>query len=122
MKKSTKAALYSALIFPGAGLYLLTHYVRGSVFFIPALLAILYIINGFRAVMSELSEKLKLDPYGLLDITRLLHDITASINLHIPLYHQAISLFIVSWIISTISSYFAGKKQETDANQTTITQ
>jgi len=120
MKKSSKAALYSAVIFPGAGLYLLKHYVRGSVFFIPALLAILYIMNGFRAVVNELSEKLKLDPYGLLDVTKLFRDITTSIDLHIPLYHQAISLFIVSWIISIVSSYFAGRKQEIDTSQTTV--
>ncbi|HWV16489.1 MAG TPA: hypothetical protein VN030_13735 [Cellvibrio sp.] len=114
MKKSTKAALYSALIFPGAGLYLLKHYVRGNVFLLPALAAILYVIYGITTVTRELSEKVAQNPNAFLDISKLSSDISASIAVHIPFYHQAISLFVLSWIISTISSYFAGKKQELD--------
>lgn len=120
MKKSSKAALLSALVFPGVGLYLLKLYVRGSIFFIPALLAILYIIHGLGPVTNELSGKLQVNPYELLDSARLSKDIMASIDSHMPFYHQAVSLFIVSWIISIVSSYFAGRKQEIDDSQTTI--
>ena len=119
MKKSNKAALLSALVFPGVGLYFLKLYVRGSAFFIPALLALIYIIHGLGPVTQELSGKLQLNPYELLDSARLSKDITASLDRHIPLYHQATSLFLISWIISIISSYFAGRKQEIDESQTT---
>lgn len=121
MKKSTKAALYSGLIFPGAGLYLLKHYVRGSIFLLPALLAILYIIVGIFAVSRQVSAKIEQSPSFFWDIGRLSSEISASIAIHIPLYHQAISLFVISWVISIISSYFAGKKQELDdAKATTL--
>lgn len=120
MKISTKAALFSGLVFPGTGLYLLKHYIRGSIFFVPALLMVLYIGNGLAAVYSELSTKLNANPQALPDIAKLTSDVQASLMAHLPHYHQAISLFVIAWIISTISSYFAGKKQELAASQTTI--
>lgn len=120
MKKSTKAALFSGLIFPGTGLFLLKHYVRGSIFFIPALLALIYVCSGVSAAMDEVSKKISANPNMLYDIAGLVGNVQASISSHIPLYHQAISLFAFAWIISTISSYFAGKKQELEDKQITV--
>lgn len=120
MKISTKAALFSGLIFPGTGLFLLKHYIRGSVFFVPALLAVLYICKGVSAVINELTATLNANPQALPDVAKLTSDIQASLIVHLPFYNQAISLFVIAWIISTISSYFAGKKQELAASQTTI--
>ena len=114
MKKSTKAALFSTVIFPGVGLYFLKRYLRGSIFFIPALLAILYIIHGISNVMHEVIEKLKLHPSEATNISHLTSTITESINIHLPFYHQAITLFIASWLLSIGSSYFVGKKLETE--------
>lgn len=114
MKKSTKAALFSAVIFPGAGLIFLKRYLRGSIFFIPALLAILYIIHGISDVMHEVIGNLKLHPSEATNIPHLTSTITASIDIHMPFYHQAISFFIASWLLSIGSSYFVGKKQEVD--------
>ena len=112
MKKSTKAALFSAVIFPGAGLYLLKHYVRASIFFVPALIAIIYIVNGINTVVQEVTAKASANPNALLDTSRLSNEILAGIASHMPFYHQATWLFVISWIISIVSSYFAGKRQE----------
>lgn len=120
MKKSTKAALFSGLLFPGTGLYFLKLYVRGSIFFVPALLTIIYIGKGLSAVMDELSAKINANPNIASDLSGLSQSIQVSINNHIPLYDQAIWLFVFAWIISTISSYFAGKKQELADSQATI--
>ncbi len=121
MKKSTKAALYSGLLFPGAGLYFLKHYVRGSVFFIPALVTIVYILNGVTQVMAQFSEQAKSDPTTLLNSQSLFNDITTSLQTHMPLYNQAVTLFLLSWVISTVSSYFAGRKQEMQDSRPEIT-
>lgn len=117
MKKSTKAALYSGLLFPGVGLYFLKYYLRGSVFFIPALLAMVYILKGVAAVSAEFSEQASRNPTAMLYSQTLVNDIMTSLQTHMPLYNQAVSLFMFSWAISTVSSYFAGKKQELQDNQ-----
>lgn len=118
MKISTKAALFSGLIFPGTGLYLLKHYIRGSIFFVPALLTMLYLGNGLVVVFKQLSRKLNANPSAAYDIARLVNDTYASLIAQLPLYEQAISLFAITWIMSTVSSYYAGKKQELADSQT----
>lgn len=119
MKKSTRAALFSGLVFPGTGLYVLKHYIRGSIFFIPALLAFLYIGTGMLQVFQDLSKKINANPEAILDIAKLTRDIHASLMGHIPHYSEAINIFLFAWIISTLSSYFAGRKQEIANSQAT---
>lgn len=46
MKKSIKAALLSGLVFPGVGHFALKQYGRGLVFFVPAMLGLIYIANN----------------------------------------------------------------------------
>ncbi len=53
MKKSVKAALFSALVFPGAGHFVLRRYARGMMFFLPATLAFLFVAN--KAVSKALA-------------------------------------------------------------------
>ncbi len=112
MKKSTKAAVYSAFIFPGVGLYWLKQYARGSVFFVPALVATLYIMRGFIQVSSELNAKIQVNPEQYLDLAYLLNAVTLSIAKSMPYLSQAKWFFIASWVLSIASSYFAGLNQE----------
>ncbi len=112
MQKSTKAALYSAFIFPGAGLYWLKQYARGSVFFIPALIATLYIMNGLILVSGELNAKVETNPDAYLDFPFLVSAIRSSISNNIPYLNQAKWFFIAAWLLSIASSYFAGLNYE----------
>ncbi|MES2822183.1 MAG: hypothetical protein V4732_01185 [Pseudomonadota bacterium] len=112
MKKSTKAALYSAFVFPGVGLYWLKQYARGSVFFIPALIAMLYIMNGLLLVSGEINAKAAIDPEIYLDFTFLVSAITSSIANNIPYLIQAKWFFIAAWLLSIASSYFVGLSQD----------
>lgn len=108
MQKSTKAVLYSAFIFPGVGLYWLKQYRRGSVFFIPALIATLYIMNGLILVSSELNTKVETNPEAYLDMAFLVSAVTSSITANIPYLNQAKWFFIAAWLLSIASSYFIG--------------
>jgi hypothetical protein len=46
MKKSVKAALWSAFAFPGAGHFFLKRTLRGMVLFVPATAAIIFLVRG----------------------------------------------------------------------------
>jgi hypothetical protein len=112
MQKSTKAALYSAFVFPGVGLYWLKQYGRGSIFFIPALIAMLYIMNGLLLVSGEINTKAAINPDIYLDFAFLLSAITSSIAKNIPYLIQAKWFFIAAWLLSIASSYFVGLSQD----------
>lgn len=111
MKKSTKAALFSTLIFPGAGLLWLKLYLRAAIFMVPALAISYYIFKEAMKIAQTLADKITA---GLipLDVTRLLTEVnmmTAQLKLNL---NDAIWLFIICWALSISSSYFAGKKLE----------
>lgn len=109
MKKSTKAALYSALLFPGAGLFWLKQYKRAAIFMLPALVITIYILREAMKISHTLSEKitngsLPID-IGLisLEVSRLQQQLKLQLN-------DAILLLMVCWALSILSSYFVGKK------------
>ena len=120
MKKSEKAALYSGIIFPGAGLWWLKQYWRASVFIIPCGLAVIYICKGFFSVSHILQERM-LDGTMSIDISNLdgaYNQVKQAAYqiMEAQHYHMEFAQYIIilSWIFSIVSSYFTGKKLELD--------
>lgn len=120
MKKSEKAALYSGVIFPGAGLWWLKKYWRACIFIIPCGLALIYILKCIFYVRHELQEQVLIgtlyiditDPYGTYDhVKKAAYQIMETQHFHLDFAQYII---ILSWIFSILSSYFAGKKMEED--------
>ncbi len=111
MKLSTKAVIYSAVIFPGAGYFLLNHFKRG-------ILALSVIMACFCVLMFEsfykaqlIVEKMKLSGNFTLNIEEILHQLTTIQGKLPELWVSTISwtLFIV-WLISLIDVYRLGRK------------
>ena len=72
MKASTKAALISALIFPGLGHLALRKGKRGLLFLLPAAVAVIYLLRSVLQLMDQLvaeinSGTLALDPVVILE-------------------------------------------------------
>jgi len=118
MTKSTKAALYSALVLPGAGLWWLKHYWRACVFLIPASLSLIYITKCLLLIINTIMLRmadgaLMVDMFNLTQTTTLIGNladqITENNHMHLGL---AENLLMISWACSIVSSYFAGKKLE----------
>ena len=111
MKPSIKAALFSALIFPGAGHYLLKRYGRGCLFFAVWAGSLAYIINELMNTASAISEKILSgviapDPAviaNLLSATKSDSD-----------FFQNLATFIAvgSWAWCIFDSYLLGKEKE----------
>ena len=122
MQKSIKAALYSALVFPGIGLLVLKQYKRACVFIIPAALAVAYLTKIISAAADKITAELvKQAEQGhlIVDIStieslsnKIYQDMLAALAAQQTQLNFAEYVFIASWICSIFSSYFVGKQIE----------
>lgn len=109
MKPTTKAALTSALIFPGAGHFLLGRAARGCLFLLPTALAALYLVNQIieraQAIAYDiLSGKLAPDP-GLI-----LERVAAASSGDGPVMRGAVALVLLCWAGSIIDTFVIGDR------------
>lgn len=109
MKTSTKAALTSALVFPGAGHFLLGRAMRGCLFLLPSALAALYMVNQIieraQAIAYDIvSGKLAPDP------ERILERVNAASAGDGPAMKAAVAVVLVCWAGSVIDTYLVGAK------------
>lgn len=118
MKKSEKAALYSAVVFPGAGLWWLKHYWRACVFIVPAGLSLIYITKCLWVIVTTLRDRilegtLRLD---IFDLTRSVEGISRAAEKLMQDNHYNLPfaeyILVAAWLCSIASSYFTGKKME----------
>lgn len=109
MRKSTKAVLFSVLVFPGTGHYMLRRWLRGLLFMLPALMAFGYYVGyevdrAMVAVDQILSGELSPDAAS---IEQMLSEE--------PPVDKALLFFIAKWLIpacwilAAIDAYFLGK-------------
>ncbi len=107
-----RAAILSATIFPGAGLFFLRHYMRGCIFALPATLVIIMLFKNLFAVAFQLNEQMAAEAARgnfMPDITHMWNTLHGAMFTS-PYWEQGKWVLLASWILSIISSYFAGKK------------
>lgn len=109
MNNAKRAAIASAFIFPGAGLFLLKHYVRGCIFAIPATIIVLAIFINLLSVAITLNNEIAGRMLSIELISMLWRELHAAIY-DSPYWRDGKWILIASWLLSIISSYFAGKK------------
>lgn len=110
--QAKRAAILSATIYPGAGLFFLRHYVRGCIFAIPATLVIGLLFKNLFAVAVKLNKEMAAEAErGILipDVGHMFNTLHSSIFAS-PYWQQGKWILLASWILSIVSSYFAGKK------------
>ena len=118
LKKSERAALYSAIIFPGAGLWWLNHYWRACIFIIPAGLSLWYITKCLWLICVTLRDRIinQTLPLDIFDLNRSVEIISRAADKLIADNHFNLPfaeyLLVAAWLCSIASSYFAGKKIE----------
>lgn len=110
MNHAVRAAIASAFIFPGAGHFLLRHYVRGLIFAVPALFIVCMLFINLMQVASSLSAQINtgtvaLDPFLLFN------------KLHLALFEspywaEGKWVLLASWVLSIVSAYFVGRKRD----------
>lgn len=123
MTHAKRAAIASAFIFPGAGLFMLGQRLRGCVFAVPAALIIgLLFINLLQVALqlsNELDAKAKRGDFGL-DIPYLWNSLHGAV-FESPYWAEGKWLLLAAWLFSIMSSYAVGKKRDLEEQQTTTT-
>lgn len=109
MKKSVKAALLSGLVFPGVGQFSLKRYLRGLVFFVPAMLSLVFIVDSSMRRAFAIAGQIERGdvPLDADAISNLI--LAAPAGTELLMLNIAQWLLVVCWIISIIDSYRAGK-------------
>ncbi len=111
MKKSTRAALLSAFIFPGAGHLYLKKYIPGTVLAGISFIALYQVVSETVEQAYRISEQL-LNGTAPLDagaITELIAGQSAAAGTQS--LNIAMSAFLLCWLIGIIDSYRAGRAQ-----------
>jgi hypothetical protein len=112
MKSSTKAAIYSATVAPGAGFFFLRQHLWGLVFLLPSLVPFFLLMRHYftktqwvaeRAVMGELP----------LNIRVMLEEVLRESDPAVTAWiWQMKGVFIAIWIVSIIASAVAGHQRD----------
>jgi len=112
MKKSSKAALLSGLIFPGTGHFFLKEYLRGSALVVLSLAALSVVVTSAyqhalvivdRVVSGDVSMEAGAIAQAISDST------TAADSL---VENTAVFVLIVCWLAGIVDSYRLGATQE----------
>ena len=112
MKKSTKAALLSAFVFPGAGHFYLKKYLFGTVLAGATFFSIYYLVVKITETAEQIVEQMQtsgvsLDVAGISDLASAQSAGNDSLLLNI-----ASTAVLICWIIGIIDSYRAGSEQD----------
>jgi hypothetical protein len=112
--QAKRAAILSATIFPGAGLFFLRHHLRACIFALPAALVIIMLFKNLFTVAFKLNDELAAEAAKgnfMPDISHMWNSLHSAM-FSSPYWEQGKWILLASWILSIISSYFAGKKAD----------
>lgn len=110
MNKPLKAALFSALIFPGAGQLLLKKYISATYFAVFAGVGLYFLFSNLMSRAQDIIDKVQRGEVStdLATITELVNQqsSTASDSLS-----PALIILLVAWLVSVVEAYRVGKKE-----------
>jgi hypothetical protein len=110
MHKATKAALISALIFPGCGHFYLKSKLRGAVFSVFSAGCLYVLVSFAMDIANDISEKLISGEIPL-DARRLITEISSQLNGSAGETPSLASLLLLGcWGIAIIDSFILGRK------------
>jgi hypothetical protein len=117
MKKSTKSALLSALVFPGVGHLFLKQFQRGVALLVVALTGVMVVTVQAVRHAATIVEKIQngdvpLDAQALSDLVS-----KSSQGPESLLVNLASLAILLCWIIGVVDSYRIGKKQDRITNR-----
>lgn len=114
MDKATKAALFSALLFPGWGQFYLKQFLRGLFFIVPVLVGSLLL--AWSIIQASISI-IKAAPFkkGTVQVDQVFQvTINALKTINISFFLIVLLLIVLLWILSVIDAYQLGKKLTTE--------
>lgn len=118
MNKSLKAALLSALVFPGAGHFFLKKYLRGALLTGATLAAFAVIISQAVARAQQIAEQIQRGEVRL-DVTAIAEAVTKqAAGADTDLLNLASAVLLSCWLIGILDAYRSGRVQDKTVGQT----
>ncbi len=111
MKKPLKAALFSALIFPGSGQLLLKKYYSAAFYGFFAAIGLYLLFSDLLSRAQEIVDKVQRGEVAadLASISALVHQQSAST---IESLSPALTMLLITWLVSVVEAYRVGRKAE----------
>jgi len=112
MKKSSKAALLSGLIFPGIGHFVLKQYLRASVLMLIALVALSVIVTRTFQQALTIVDRINSGeiPADTVAIAEMVSNSTSAADSLID--NIALIVLLACWLVGIVDSYRLGAAQE----------
>ncbi|WP_096085736.1 hypothetical protein [Agaribacterium haliotis] len=115
-----KATLYSALIFPGAGLWLLGKRMLACAFIISSAITLVFLFVGIWAIAQNLADQLVAEMAASasfsFNITELMQQIRTQLHAR-PELALSKWLFVALWLSSTLVTYLIARAQTNNNKQ-----
>ncbi len=113
MRKSIKAVLLSALVFPGAGHFSLKKPVQGTLLVAITLLCLYSLVSTVLEISQNLSAKILSGeiPYDVAQITQL---VSQELSGDDQLINISTIVLVICWVVGIADSYRVGLKQDKD--------
>jgi hypothetical protein len=114
MRKSLKAALFSALLFPGSGHFFLKKHVRAALLAGVSIACVYALLSTAVAMAQEISVKIQSGEIPF-DVTRITEEVskqTASSGTQLA--DISTYLLAICWLVGIVDSYRVGRLQNKD--------
>lgn len=112
MKLSTRAALFSGLIYPGAGFFLLKKPALGFAFLTPVTLALIYILYYAIQIATTIANNIATGKTAL-DLPVIKNEISTALGSNVPLSVSLAEWGIVFlWVVSIALCFWMGRQAE----------
>ena len=112
MKKSHKACLLSALIFPGAGHYFLEKYIRALLYAVISIGCLYFLLTSVVEIAQGISEQI-LNGEIPMDVSEIVSTVTKRTSgvMH-NTADNSVLLLIACWLVSSIDAYWSGSLED----------
>jgi TM2 domain-containing membrane protein YozV len=110
MNKPIKAALFSALIFPGAGQLLLKKYVSATYFAVFAGVGLYFLFSNLMSKAQNIIDKIQLGEASA-DLATILELVNQQSATSLDSLSPALIILSVTWLVSVVEAYRVGKKE-----------
>ena len=110
MNKPLKAALYSALIFPGAGQLLLKKYISAIYFSAFAGVGLYLFFSNLMVRVQDIIDKVQRDDVAA-DLATIIALVSEQSTIATESLSPALIILLVAWLVSIVEAYRVGKKE-----------
>ena len=112
MTTSIKAALLSALVFPGAGHFFLKRHLRGLVLTLATIASLYFLISGVVERALQITDKIQRGEVQL-DVAAITELISVQpTGSEIQIINIASAVLMLAWLIGIVDSYRIGRIQD----------